>query len=60
MDASFKGNTLAVAATLTQLDAGLITDPPHSKLWDLRDVRDMAGSLIQVLQIVYSRVTGGH
>ena len=59
-DASFKGNTLAVAATLTQLDAGLITDPPHSKLWDERDVQDMAGSLIQVLQIVYGRVTGGH
>lgn len=60
VDASFKGNTLAVAATLTQLDIGLLTDPPHSKFWDLRDLQDMAGSLIQVLQIVYGRVTGGH
>ena len=59
-DASFKGNTLAVAATLTQLDAGLITDPAHSKFWDVRDLQDLAGSLIQVLQIVYGRVTGGH
>ncbi|WP_227979043.1 MCE family protein [Nocardia spumae] len=60
VDASFKGNTLAVAATLTQLDVGALTDPPHSKVWDLRDLQDMAGSLIQVLQIVYGRVTGGH
>ncbi len=60
VDASFKGNTLAVAATLTNLDIGLITDPAHSKFYDLRDAQDMVGSLIQVLQIVYGRVTGGH
>ncbi|BCK59350.1 MCE family protein [Nocardia wallacei] len=59
VDASFKGNVLAVAATLTQLDIGLITDPAHSKFYDLRDAQDMVGSLIQVLQIVQGRV-GGH
>ncbi|WP_036566957.1 MCE family protein [Nocardia sp. BMG51109] len=60
VDASFKGNTLAVQAILTQLDVGLVTDPQHSKFWDVRDAQDFAGSLIQVLQIVYGRVTGGH
>ncbi|RDI48265.1 MCE family protein [Nocardia mexicana] len=60
VDASFKGNVLATAATLTNLDVGLITDPAHSKFYDLRDAQDMVGSLIQVLQIVYGRVTGGH
>ncbi len=59
-DASFKGDTLAVAGTLTQFDVGLITDPPHSKFFDLRDANDFAGSLIQVLQIVQGRLQGGH
>jgi virulence factor Mce-like protein len=60
VDASFKGNSLAVATTVTQLDIGLITDPAHSKFFDLRDAQDMVGSLIQVLQIIQSRVQGGH
>ncbi len=60
VDASFKGNSLAVAATLTNLDVGLITDPAHSKLWDLRDAQDFTGSLIQVLQVVQGRLQGGH
>ncbi len=60
IDATTKGNTLAVAATLTQLDISALTDPAHGKFFDLRDVQDLNGSLIQVLQIVYSRVTGGH
>ena len=59
VDSSFKGDTLAVAATLTQLDVGAITDPPHSKVWDLRDAADFSGSLVQVLQVVYGRLTGG-
>ncbi|NNH73885.1 MCE family protein [Nocardia uniformis] len=59
VDASFKGNTLAVAATLTMLDIGLLTDPANSKFPDLRDFNDFGGSLIQVLQIVYGRITGG-
>lgn len=59
VDASFKGNTLAVGAVLTNLDIGLLTDPANSKFPDLRDVNDFAGSLIQVLQIVYGRINGG-
>ncbi|WP_306357266.1 MULTISPECIES: MCE family protein [unclassified Nocardia] len=59
-DASFKGNTLAVAATLTMLDIGLLTDPANSKFPDLKDFSDFAGSLIQVLQIVQGRISGGH
>jgi phospholipid/cholesterol/gamma-HCH transport system substrate-binding protein len=60
VDASFKGNTLAVAGTLTNLDVGLITDPAHSKFFDLRDAQDFTGSLIQVLQVVQNRLQGGH
>ncbi|WP_327142913.1 MCE family protein [Nocardia sp. NBC_01327] len=60
VDASFKGNTLAVSATATMLDIGALTDPANSKLWDLRDLNDFGGSLIQVLQIIYGRVNGGH
>ncbi|MEV6770828.1 MCE family protein [Nocardia sp. NPDC051030] len=60
VDASFKGNVLAVAATATMLDIGLLTDPANSKFPDLRDLNDFGGSLIQVLQIVYGRINGGH
>ncbi|APA94658.1 MCE family protein [Nocardia seriolae] len=59
-DASFKGDTLAVAGTLTLLDIGLLTDPANSKFPDLKDLNDFGGSLIQVLQIIYGRVNGGH
>ncbi|MBL1073193.1 MCE family protein [Nocardia sp. 2] len=60
VDASFKGNVLAVAATATMLDIGLLTDPANSKFPDLKDFGDFAGSLIQVLQIIQGRVQGGH
>ncbi|QLY34035.1 MCE family protein [Nocardia huaxiensis] len=60
VEASFKGNTLAVAATLSMLDIGLLTDPANSKFPDLKDLGDFAGSLIQVLQIIQGRVQGGH
>lgn len=59
-DASFKGDTLAVAGTLTLLDIGLLTDPANSKFPDLKDLNDFGGSLIQVLQIIYGRINGGH
>ncbi|MVU79908.1 MCE family protein [Nocardia sp. ET3-3] len=59
-DASFKGDTLAVAGTLTMLDIGLLTDPANSKFPDLKDLNDFGGSLIQVLQIIYGRINGGH
>ncbi|GAB0104629.1 MlaD family protein [Nocardia sp. JMUB6875] len=60
VDASFKGDTLAVAGTLTLLDVGLLTDPANSKFFDLKDLNDFGGSLIQVLQIIYGRINGGH
>lgn len=60
VDASFKGNSLAVGATVDYLDIGLLTDTQNSKFWDVRDLQDMAGTLIQVLQVVYGRVAGGH
>ncbi|MTE11874.1 MCE family protein [Nocardia aurantiaca] len=59
-DASFKGDTLAVAATATMLDIGLLSDPANSKFPDLEDLNDFGGSLIQVLQIIYGRINGGH
>ncbi len=60
VDATFKGKSFAVYATLTNLDLSAVTDPQHGGLHDLRDVQDLAGSLIQVLQIVQNRVEGGH
>ncbi|GGK54295.1 MCE family protein [Nocardia camponoti] len=59
VNATFRGKSLAPYATLTNLDASVITDPNHGKLWDLRDMNDFVGSFIQVLQIVQGRV-GGH
>ncbi|MEV0249738.1 MCE family protein [Nocardia sp. NPDC050712] len=58
-DASFKGKSLATYVTLTQLDVGLLTDPPNSKLFDLNDLSDFTGSFLQVLQVIQSRVQGG-
>lgn len=60
LDATFRGNSFAVYATATNLDLSALTDPQHGKLPDLNDLQDFAGSLIQVLQLVYGRVTGGH
>lgn len=60
VDASFRGKSLAVAATLTNLDVGLITDPANSKFPDVVDLNDFVGSFIQVLQVVQGRVQGGH
>ncbi|MGV9674343.1 MCE family protein [Nocardia sp. NPDC003482] len=60
IDSTFRGNSLAALVTITNLDAALLTDPANGKFFDLRDVQDLQGSLIQVLQIVYGRVTGGH
>lgn len=58
VDASFRGKSLAVFATVTNLDIGLLTDPPNSKLPDQADLNDFVGSFIQVLQVVQSRVNG--
>ncbi|MEV0356155.1 MCE family protein [Nocardia sp. NPDC050697] len=58
VDASFRGKSLAVFATVSNLDIGLLTDPPNSKLPDQTDLNDFVGSFIQVLQVVQSRVNG--
>ncbi|MFC9893300.1 MCE family protein [Nocardia sp. NPDC127579] len=55
-NASFKGKSLAVAATLTNLDVGLLTDPANSKFFDLKDMADFTGSFLQVLQVIQNRV----
>jgi virulence factor Mce-like protein len=60
IDASFEGNSLAVYATLTNLDLSVLSDPAHGKIQGLRDVQDLAGSLITVLQLIQARVTGAY
>ncbi|MCX4096482.1 MCE family protein [Nocardia sp. alder85J] len=60
VDATFKGDSLAAQVNVTNLDAALLTAPGTSKFWDLRDLQDFAGSLVQVLQIVQGRVNGAH
>jgi len=60
IDASFKGNSLAVYATLTNLDLSFLSDPVHGKFIDGRDIADFAGSLITVLQAIQGRLQGGH
>lgn len=57
--ATFRGSSLAAQVTVTNLDVALLTAPGTSKFFDARDLQDFAGSLIQVLQAVYGRVTGG-
>ncbi|MFI6166162.1 MCE family protein [Nocardia sp. NPDC051052] len=58
-DATFRGSGYAIFFTASALDLSALTDPQHGGLLDLRDLQDFAGSLIQVLQIVQSRVQGG-
>ncbi|WP_405151121.1 MCE family protein [Nocardia salmonicida] len=57
LDATMRGKSFVAYATLTHLDIGLLSDPEHSKLYDLRDVNDFVGSFIQVLQVVQGRVS---
>ncbi|WP_019932053.1 MCE family protein [Nocardia sp. BMG111209] len=59
-DTTFKGSTLAAQVNVTSLDVALLSAPGTSKFWDLRDLQDFAGSLVQVLQIVQNRVNGAH
>lgn len=60
VDATFRGNSLAAQVNVTSLDVALLTAPGTSKFFDLRDLQDFAGSLIQVLQVVYGRLSGGN
>lgn len=59
VNATFRGNSLAAQVNITNLDIALLTAPGTSKFFDMRDLQDFAGSLIQVLQVVYGRITGG-
>ncbi|WP_405159781.1 MCE family protein [Nocardia sp. NBC_01499] len=59
VDATFRGKSFAVYATATNLDLSALSDPQYGGFQDLRDFQDLAGSLIQVLQIVQNRVQGG-
>ncbi|WP_040813063.1 MCE family protein [Nocardia concava] len=55
--ASLRGPTLAVAATVSYLDIGALTDPSGSRWPELGDVGQFIGSLAQVLEKVFGRVT---
>ncbi|WP_028475889.1 MCE family protein [Nocardia sp. CNY236] len=59
VDATFRGSSFAVFLTATNLDISALSDPEHGKLQDLDDLRDFTGSLLQVLQLIDERVTGG-
>ena len=56
LEASFEGPTLAVAATVSYLSVGALTDPTGSRPPELGDVPAFIGSLGQVLQKVIGRV----
>ena len=69
-NASLQGETLAVGATISFLSIGALSDPSGSR-WPLSDqtgtrwpdgydVNAFIGSLIDVLQRVYARITGGY
>ncbi|MFI9503420.1 MCE family protein [Nocardia sp. NPDC052566] len=60
VDASFRGSSLATYATITNLDVALLTAPGTSQFPTLPDLEDNFGSLIQMLQIIHGRITGGH
>ncbi|MBL1075539.1 MCE family protein [Nocardia sp. 2] len=55
--ASMRGPTLAVAATVSYLSIGALTDPSGSRWPELNDVPQFIGSLAQVLQKIFGRVT---
>ncbi|WP_458691019.1 MCE family protein [Nocardia tengchongensis] len=55
---TMRGNAIAVYGTAANLGIGALTDP-GSKLPDGSDLNAFAGSLLDVLQRVYARVTGG-
>ncbi|MEC3953168.1 MCE family protein [Nocardia sp. CDC153] len=55
--ASLRGPALAVAATVSYLDIGALTDPSGSRWPEVGDVGQFIGSLAQVLAKVFGRVT---
>ncbi|MQY19196.1 MCE family protein [Nocardia macrotermitis] len=55
--ASLRGPVLAVAATVSYLSVGALTDPKGSRWPEVGDVPAFIGSLAQVLAKVFGRVT---
>ncbi|APA98473.1 MCE family protein [Nocardia seriolae] len=55
--ASLRGPALAVAATVSYLSVGALTDPSGSRWPELGDIGQFVGSLAQVLEKVFGRVT---
>ncbi|WP_405134603.1 MCE family protein [Nocardia sp. NBC_01388] len=55
--ASFRGPTLAVAATVSYLSIGALSDPSGSRWPELGDAGQFIGSLTQVLEKVFGRLT---
>ncbi|WP_280412737.1 MCE family protein [Nocardia asiatica] len=55
--ASLDGPALAVAATVSYLSVGALTDPSGSRLPEVGDVPAFIGSLAQVIERVIGRVT---
>jgi phospholipid/cholesterol/gamma-HCH transport system substrate-binding protein len=53
---SFEGPTLAIAATVSFLSLGALSDPRGSRLPDGSDVPAFVGSLAQVIEKVISRL----
>ncbi|MEV6064430.1 MCE family protein [Nocardia asteroides] len=60
VQASTRGSSLAVAATISYLGVGALTDPSGSRMPDGTDVTGFIGSLSQVLARVLGRLQGGH
>ncbi|MDO3649259.1 MCE family protein [Nocardia mangyaensis] len=59
VQASTQGSSLAVAATISYLDIGALTDPAGSRMPDGSDATAFVGSLAQVLARVLGRLQGG-
>ncbi|MGV9667607.1 MCE family protein [Nocardia niigatensis] len=55
--ASLRGPALAVAATVSYLSVGALTDPSGSRWPELGDAGQFIGSLAQVLEKVFGRLT---
>ncbi|MET8428913.1 MCE family protein [Nocardia sp. NPDC004860] len=55
--ASLRGPALAVAATVSYLSVGALTDPSGSRWPELGDAGQFVGSLAQVLEKVFGRLT---
>ncbi|WP_327149009.1 MCE family protein [Nocardia sp. NBC_01329] len=58
VNATFRGSSLAAQVNVTNLDIAMLTAPGTSHFYDVRDLQDFAGSLIQILQVVQYRVGG--